>query len=846
MFQRRLRIILVLLIVMTAVLVVRAFQVQVLQRRQWQDNAADLMKQTRLIETTRGSIVDYRGRVLAVDEPCVDACVDYRAITDDPDPAFVARIAKARAARADDYAHLTRAQQKQRIDEQSDQVRQDILSMWSTLANVSGKTPQEIDDIRRSIVQRVEMRRRYLWYVNYENGVKKHADLPKPPWYEAWLQGDSGDAPNLDDYAIPVGEQTQPHVILNAISPDVFNILDKNGADGDQDIEAGENIERFPGLILRPGQHRVYPFGEAVCHVIGGLGPVDKADLAADPFKGDDLRKYWPNDLIGHGGLEGLGEESLRGIRGQTVTYSNSEKSTTDPVAGHNVRTTLDVELQTAVGEAFAKRRVYTHADTQTEFVRQDQHGAAVVIDIATGQVRAMVSYPGFDPNTLDTEYNRLLRDDLNAPLLNRATLAQFEPGSTAKTMVGLGAITQGTATPTSTIECTGYLVLRGKEYNIGRCWVASEYESLLGKEGVRHHPVPENDPHPTGFLTVTDALERSCNVQFETLADSMGMEKLSSWFDRFGLGRPTGIGIAEAAGHIPNPANIPNSLRQYSTWFAGIGQGLVRATPLQMANVAATIARNGIWMRPRLLVDANDAATRPSTPDTVDLHLAPNALEAVRLGMVRVVNSPAGTGNTLQKRRPPDDLTAILVAGKTGSAQASKLTIPIRDAAGNVVMENGHATHKTIDIGEKGTETWYIGVGDKNDKVVHGWYIGFAPADKPQIAFCVMVEYGGSGAAAGDVAHDVLLACIAHKYLSPSTGPEAERLWRLGSVSDQPDFVEPDPDDPQSLAAASPVVIGPPTPGQLVAASPPQESPIPQAAGPELLTPSAPPAAAQ
>jgi penicillin-binding protein 2 len=838
MFQRRLRIILVLLIMVTAVLVARAFQVQILQRADWQASAADMMKRTDFIETTRGNIVDFKNRVLALDEPCTDACVDYRVITDDPDPAFVAAEADKRAVKMDDYAHLSTAKKHQRIDEQSDQVRRDILSMWSTLAHISGKTSDEIDDIRRSIVQRVETRRRYLWYVTYQLALRKRADDPKPPWYESWLQGGSGDAPNLDDYAITVGEQTEPHVILNALNPDTVNLLEKN-------------LERFPGLVLRPGQHRVYPFGQAVCHTIGHLSPVDIYDRNSDPFKDDELRKYLLNDVIGHGGIEGLCEQALRGIRGQTVQYANSDQVlTTDPRPGRDVRITLDVELQTDVEEAFAKRRVYPQPDPAPPVIRENQHGAAVVIDIATGQVRAMVSYPGFDPNSLDTDYPVLARDDLNTPLLNRATQAQLEPGSTAKTMVGLGAITHGFATPTSTIECTGYLVINGIKYNVGKCWVATQYESLLGRSGVAHHPVPESAPHPTegkgsipgkfagtvpGFLTVTDALERSCNVQFETLADRMGLTELQYWFDQFGLGRPTGVGITESSGHIPNPANIPAALRQYSTWFAGIGQGEVRATPIQMANVAATIARNGIWMRPRLLVDPNDAATKPSTPDTVDLHLAPDALEAVRLGMVRVVNSPAGTGTQVQKH-DGDSLSGILVAGKTGSAQAAKLTVPVRDSAGAIVMENGHAKHQIVELGTPGTQTWYVGVGDNNDKVVHAWFIGFAPADKPQIAFCVMVEYGGSGGIAADIAHDVLTACIDHGYLSKSSGPEALRLEQIGAVSAQPDFNAPDPDAPDNLAAG-PVVLGPPAPVQGPPESSTPQPPASDATRPELLT---------
>src|SRR5205823_7107963 len=116
-----------------------------------------------------------------------------------------------------------------------------------------------------------------------------------------------------------------------------------------------------------------------------------------------------------------------------------------------------------------------------------------------------------YDLNALDEQYARLREDDLNEPLLNRATMSQREPGSTMKPVTGLAALASGVIGVNDGIECTGYLVLDGVRYSKGRCWVASYYEKLLGPEGVKHHPVPV--PHPTGFLTFSDALERSCNV---------------------------------------------------------------------------------------------------------------------------------------------------------------------------------------------------------------------------------------------------------------------------------------------------------------------------------------------
>jgi penicillin-binding protein 2 len=257
-----------------------------------------------------------------------------------------------------------------------------------------------------------------------------------------------------------------------------------------------------------------------------------------------------------------------------------------------------------------------------------------------------------------------------------------------------------------------------------------------------------------------------------------MGMRELSYWYDQFGLGRRTGIGLEESTGMIPDPvdASIHSPLRMW-TWFAGIGQGHVQATPLQMANVAATIARDGIWVRPQLVAEedigrAGSHAITDLGPDRVDLHLAPEAVAAVKEGMRRVVNSEAGTGRGILpvEQHPPmedDPLSQMVIAGKTGSAQTSLMEIPARDSDGAMIYDNGHLKRVPVELDSPGTQGWYAGAG-LTKHMVHAWYIGYAPADHPKVAFCVMVEYGeAGGTVAGSIAHDVLEACVRHGYLS-------------------------------------------------------------------------------
>jgi len=239
-------------------------------------------------------------------------------------------------------------------------------------------------------------------------------------------------------------------------------------------------------------------------------------------------------------------------------------------------------------------------------------------------------------------------------------------------------------------------------------------------------------------------------------------MERQHYWYNRFGLGRPTGIGLPEDSGHVPKPENYAGGERRLQTWFAGIGQSTVTATPIQMANVSATIARDGIWMRPRLLED------EPMKPgDSVDLHIPPAAVEAVKLGMYRVVNALGGTGH-MYHGPTSDPIDDIRIAGKTGTPQASRLTVPARDENGQIISEDGRAKRVLVDPKDPAVATWYVGTGPEKADYSHAWFIGYAPADHPQLAFAVFVEYGHSGGlVAGSIVRDILAAAVKQGYLS-------------------------------------------------------------------------------
>lgn len=756
MFERRLKIFFGCVIGMTLLILARAAHLQLITGAYWQSKASEDRTVPVLLQTTRGKIVDFNGKVLATNQPCIDAAVDYRAIV--RDPKWMQTIAIQRIGPA--YRRTPSKQRPEVLKAELVRVEADLDAMWKELADVSGKTTDEIEEIKSAIFRRIDTRRRSVQYQRFRKASENYTGKDAP-WYHEWGLGQG--VPDVDNFAVEVTEQVISHVMVGNLSPEAHVRLKKQA-------------DRFPGLDLRPGRHRIYPFGQAASHVLGHLAVVSDKSLANDPNPRDEMLKYYPSDLIGTGGIEAICEIALRGQRGQQLAMRGQDEviSSTPPQPGRDVRTTLDIYLQQQIENAYADV-IWKKKDSDRIEERHEMHGGAVVIDIPTGQVRAMVSYPTFDLNRWDQDYPKLAADIFGQPLLNRATQMAVEPGSTVKPIVALGAVTQGAVRLDEGIECTGYLKMDGLFNRTSyRCWTASKF-SLEAPDRVSHHQMPAGAEHATGFLNVTDALQRSCNVYFENLGDRLRLEGLAYWYDSFGLGRTTGIGLEESSGRTP--ADYDGNLAQVrqAAWLSAIGQGQVLATPLQMANVAATIARDGVWVRPTLVVAKEDVG-RPTTmparsdigPDRVVLPLDRQALAAVKEGMFLVVNSRAGTGTFLHR----DD---IVVCGKTGTAQAVPLKVAQRDAAGHRVRDaKNEIVYDTPTIGTpldlNKEMPWYRGQArDDGVSLHHAWFIGFAPRENPQIALAVLMEYGDSGGHdTSPIVHAILDACIKQGYLAP------------------------------------------------------------------------------
>jgi penicillin-binding protein 2 len=352
-----------------------------------------------------------------------------------------------------------------------------------------------------------------------------------------------------------------------------------------------------------------------------------------------------------------------------------------------------------------------------TERAFAGRAGSAVVLDPETGEILAMTSTPAYDPNDFTTRIDparwETLASDPQTPLMNRVIQGQYAPGSTFKIVIATAALEEGVITPSSTFYCPGQVRL---------------YKQLF------HCNVPGGH----GVVDVREALAKSCNVFFYQVGVRLEIDRIAAWAKRMGLGEPTGIDLPhELGGLIPSPEW---KLRvQKAPWYPGetvsvaIGQGQVTTTPLQMARVAAVIANGGRLVRPRLVrgADGGDGPLEPPQP----VGISEETLAVVKEGLRAVV--ARGTGWRARLRRAE-------VCGKTGSAQV-------------VSRERLESSP------------------DDPSLLPHGWFVAFAPADRPRVALAVLVEHGGSGGvAAAPIARSILARFFTEETSGEPDAPPA------------------------------------------------------------------------
>lgn len=456
------------------------------------------------------------------------------------------------------------------------------------------------------------------------------------------------------------------------------------------------NAPDLPGVEIDEGQSRHYPFGKDTAHVLGYVAPVSEGETTGDP-----LLKL-PGFRIGKDGIEKFYDLSLRGVGGNSQVEVDAfgrvirELSRKEGQPGSEVALTIDVELQ-----KFVSRRL------------AGQSAAAVVIDVHAGDILSLVSTPGFDPNAFnkglsENEWQALLSNP-RAPLTNKAISGLFSPGSTFKMVVALAALEKGAITPESSFFCSGSIKLGNAVFH---CW----------KKGGH------------GTVQLAKGIIQSCDVYFYEVAKRTGIDLIAKMARRLGLGRKLGLDLpSEQAGLIPTrdwkrkTYGIP--WQQGETLIAGIGQGYILATPLQLAVMTAKMVNGGIGVKPRLTAAEGESGDPDTLPGN-DLGLLPEHLRLVREAMVSVVNSPMGTAYKARIKEPGFEM-----GGKTGTVQVRRITKAERELG---IIKNEDLPWKQRD---------------------HAIFVGFAPASAPRYAAAVVIEHGGGGSkVAAPIARDILL----------------------------------------------------------------------------------------
>jgi penicillin-binding protein 2 len=481
----------------------------------------------------------------------------------------------------------------------------------------------------------------------------------------------------------------------------------------------------FPGVDLATRQTRHYPYGSLGVHALGYVSAISEQDLERI-----DRASYAGTTLIGKLGVESAFEPQLHGHNGFRQILVNAQGRSVQrqgayapvlhsqpPTPGEDLILSIDLTAQKAAEDGLG-----------------DHRGAVVAIDPRNGDVLALASKPGFDPAEFARGISRSeyaeLSDSIDKPLFNRALRGTYPSGSTIKPVIALAGLTYHLVDPNKPEFCAGVFHLPGS--------------SLLFREGKtgRH-----------GWLDLTHAIAKSCDVYFYGLAVTVGAERIAAFMAPFGYGELTGIDISgEKPGLLPSPEWKKKTFKrpEDQVWFPGetvnfgVGQGYLLVTPLQLAHVASVLAERGKSFRPRLVTAVRDVGGQlePIAP------IANPAIQGVSSAdWDLVINGMIGA-TTYGTAAAISKGSSYAIAGKTGTAQVF-----------------------TVSRSERLTQKVAERLKD------HAWFIAFAPVEAPRIAVAVLVENGGFGAsAAAPIARKVMDAYLLRQNTAAETAtPESE-----------------------------------------------------------------------
>lgn len=491
-----------------------------------------------------------------------------------------------------------------------------------------------------------------------------------------------------------------------AAQPRHRSLLVRSDVDFQTIAQIGLRAPELPGIETDVAFDRAYAYGLATGHVVGHTGSVGR------PAMDDDRYLKLPDARVGKMGVELGLENDLSGEAGETRFEIDARGDTvrviaeTDAVPGRDVVLTIDAGLQQRVLERLSS----------------EARAAAVVLDVETGEVTVMASVPTYDPNALTVNFTEAAFAELernpHKPLVNRAIAGLYPPGSTFKMVTALAALEAGVITTRDTVTCNGAFAFAGETF---KCW---------NRGG--HGPVD-----------LAEAIRKSCDVYFYDLAERLGVDRIAAMAKTLGLGQTYSCGLGgQKDGLIPTTgwklATKGERWLRGETILAGIGQGYVLTTPLQLAVMTARLA-TGRAVVPSLV--RMESGPRPAGSIFPPLTVAAAGLEAVRRAMIGVVHARDGTGSNAAL-----DLGEVLIAGKTGTSQvwSSAREAPPRD--------------------------------DRYELRDHALFVSFFPAAQPRYAVSLVVEHGGSGGqTAAPLVRDIARIVLADAALAAAAVERAQ-----------------------------------------------------------------------
>lgn len=508
-------------------------------------------------------------------------------------------------------------------------------------------------------------------------------------------------AKSLADLAriVPVSD-TQIERVLREVgkSPGFVPVTVLENLNWEQFSAINVRLPSLGGIDTDVGETREYPFAEVFAHLIGYVGPVSKDELTGAALLA------LPGFRIGKIGIEKAFEPALRGRAGTLRVEVNAfgreirELQRDDGTDGDDIRLTVSSELQRLVHERIS-----------------EQSASVVIMDVHKGDVLAIASTPGFDPNAFNVgltnaDWAALLNNE-RTPLVNKAVTGLYPPGSTFKMVVALAALEAGVIDEKSTKRCNGSIEFGGRKFH---CWKRQGH----------------------GTVDLTEAISQSCDVYFYGIARDVGVDRIADMARRFGLGTTYGIEIqGEKRGLIPTRQwkkdALGESWQQGETLNISIGQGYLTTTPLQLAVMTARLANGGKAVTPRLVLGVGGEEFAPS--EAADVAINKSHLSIVTNAMDRVVNHQRGTA--YRSRLAAADGS---MAGKTGTVQVRSISMAQREAG---LKRADELPWKARD---------------------HALFVGYAPVEAPRYAISVVVEHGGGGASvAAPIARDIMKATL-------------------------------------------------------------------------------------